>query len=252
MRKIERIISTLHLESPIAASPKFIRDRIARKRYGLQIVQMARMRTEVTPDNYTLRGFDEQNCIFIHVPKCAGVSVTNALFGNYAGGHLPLYLYLALYGSRKFDKMFKFTFVRNPWDRIASAYFFLKNGGMTETDAQWAEEWLGQCNSLDDFVQNVLPEPRVREMIHFQTQTSFLTDPRTGKIGCDFVGRYESLAADFDHVAAELGGHATLPKLNTTKDKRLWREEMSQASIEIIGELYERDVRELDYGDTIS
>lgn len=212
---------------------------------------MAKMRTEVTADNYTLQGYDEHNCIFIHVPKCAGVSVTNALFGNYAGGHRPLYLYLALYGSRQFDQMFKFTFVRNPWDRISSAYFFLKNGGMTERDAQWSKTWLSDCESLDDFVQRILPDPQVRGMIHFQTQTSFLTDPRTGKIGCDFIGRYETLAEDFEYVASQLGGQATLPKLNTTKDKRLWRDEMSQESISVIGDLYARDVKELNYADTL-
>ncbi len=254
MRKIERIISSLKLESAIAAAPKAIRDPISRRRYGDAIESLEKLRHTVTDDNYSLKGFDEYNCIFVHVPKCAGVSVTNALFGNHAGGHIPLCRYLALYGAKRFDEMFKFTFVRNPWDRIASAYFFLQSGGMTQTDAEWGKRWLASCASLDDFVQNLLPDPEVREMVHFRTQMSFLVDPRTDEIGCDFVGRYESLAADFEHIAGKLGRDVSLPNLNKTKGgvKRRWDEEMSPQSMAIIRELYARDVDDLGYQESVA
>jgi len=36
---------------------------------------------------YTLKPFDRKEAILIHIPKCAGVSVSISLFGNLAGAH---------------------------------------------------------------------------------------------------------------------------------------------------------------------
>jgi hypothetical protein len=247
MRKIERIIDTLKLEPIIAAAPTPLRRAISRKRYGNWISNLEKMRYMLTGDNYSLREFDQYNCIFVHVPKCAGVSVTNAFFGNLAGGHVPLYMYLALFGSRRFSEMFKFTFVRNPWDRIASAYYFLKRGGMTKSDEIWAEKWLDECENLDYFICEILPNPTVREMIHFRTQCEFLLDPRTKTIGVDFIGRYENLENDFNYIALKLGLNTSLPKLNESKHNHIWQDEMSEKAISIIGKLYADDISYLDY-----
>ncbi|HSH75802.1 MAG TPA: sulfotransferase family 2 domain-containing protein, partial [Longimicrobiales bacterium] len=95
---------------------------------------LQRLRSEVTEDGYTLRSFDDRRCIFVHIPKCAGFSVARSLFGNLAGGHLTVRKYQMIYRRREFSEYFKFTFVRNPWDRVVSAFFFLKEGGVNEVD----------------------------------------------------------------------------------------------------------------------
>ena len=48
------------------------------------------MRTNVDEQGYSYKGFDEKKAIFIHVPKCAGVSINKTLFGNLGGGHCTL------------------------------------------------------------------------------------------------------------------------------------------------------------------
>jgi hypothetical protein len=37
---------------------------------------------------YTLRDFKSMECVFIHVPRAAGTSICQALFGHSAGGHV--------------------------------------------------------------------------------------------------------------------------------------------------------------------
>ena len=62
--------------------------------------------------------FDEHQCIFIHTPKTAGISIIHALgFQNTHTWHLPLKYYEAT-EPEKFNRYFKFGLVRNPWDRF--------------------------------------------------------------------------------------------------------------------------------------
>ncbi|MFP4354891.1 MAG: sulfotransferase family 2 domain-containing protein [Phycisphaerae bacterium] len=78
---------------------------------------------------YTFYPFDKYRCIFVHIPKAAGVSVCQTLFGNLAGGHDTIEKYQKVFSWSDYKRYFKFTFVRNPWDRLASAYRFLRKGG---------------------------------------------------------------------------------------------------------------------------
>src|SRR5258707_7699115 len=83
---------------------------------------------------------DEFRCIFIHIPKTAGTSLSQALFGRHSR-HIP-YIEYEKGNPRKFRQYFKFTFVRNPWDRLVSTYFFLKQGGLAPADPRWADQQL--------------------------------------------------------------------------------------------------------------
>src|SRR5690242_8686296 len=76
----------------------------------------------------SLRPFIRTNSIFVHVPKAAGVSIARALYGDLGMGHMTLAEYRTVFRQRAFDKMFKFAFVRNPFDRLHSAYHFLRAG----------------------------------------------------------------------------------------------------------------------------
>ena len=91
-----------------------------------------------TEDGYTYKPYDDFQCIFVHIPKTAGMSICQSLFGNLAGGHATLADYQIIFAKHEFDNYFKFSFVRNPWDRVYSAYNFLKKGGATDFDRQWA------------------------------------------------------------------------------------------------------------------
>ena len=97
------------------------------------------MRKKETDDGYSFKPFDQCGCIFIHIPKCAGVSVSKALFGNLAGGHSRVVDYQLVFNSNEYSNYFKFTFVRNPWDRLVSAFFFLKKGGFNDADKKWVK-----------------------------------------------------------------------------------------------------------------
>jgi Sulfotransferase family len=87
----------------------------------------------------------------------------------------------------EFEGYFKFSFVRNPWDSIISEY-----------------KYRGYPVRLDfkTYLFKHLPEPGFTDTYcHILPQYDFLFDER-GTLLVDFVGKYESLQADFDTVCA--------------------------------------------------
>lgn len=102
---------------------------------------------------YTLRSFVEKECVFIAVPRAASSSICQCVFGHMAGGHKTVEDYQRLFGPW-FRWYFVFTFVRNPYTRLVSAYDYLRKGGHPAwpKDEQFGEEIIASYNGFDEFV----------------------------------------------------------------------------------------------------
>lgn len=73
--------------------------------------------------------YKDKKIIFIHITKSAGGSVQRAFRINgfefdFAEEHRTAQQHLEILGKNVFDECFKFSFVRNPWDRMVSIYFY--------------------------------------------------------------------------------------------------------------------------------
>ena len=68
------------------------------------------LRTVEVGKGQTLMPFDKYQCIFVHIPKCAGISVCNSLFGGEAGWHIQIRKYQIAFTKSEFESYFKFTF----------------------------------------------------------------------------------------------------------------------------------------------
>ena len=151
--------------------------------------------------------------IFIHIPKTAGTSIAQALFGG--SRHVP-YIEYKRANPYKFERYFKFSFVRNPWDRLVSTFFFLKKGGVNEMDRRFAAEQLAKYDSFDKFVNSWLTRENVWSWVHFRPQYHFICDSSLRR-QVDFVGRTETIGADFNYVCQRLGVSASLKWSNRSK-----------------------------------
>ena len=72
----------------------------------------------------------ENNFVFIHVPKTGGVSIRKSLFDQDIGPHTTALDQRIYMGKKKYNDFSVIAFVRNPWDRLVSAFFYLKGGGL--------------------------------------------------------------------------------------------------------------------------
>ncbi|GAF04945.1 sulfotransferase family 2 domain-containing protein [Saccharicrinis fermentans] len=193
---------------------------------------------------YSLNAFDFYKCIFIHVPKAAGVSINKTLFGNLAGGHYTVKDYQNIYKPSTLKKYFKFTIVRNPYDRLFSAYTFLKKGGFNKKDAEWVNNNLRDIHSYEQFVKEWLTTEHAYTKNHFTPQYEYLIN-NNGDIGVDFIGKLETIDEDFLTICNKIGVKRELVHANKTgpREKVVLDTEMKK----MIQEVYAKDFELLNY-----
>ncbi|MEM7474693.1 MAG: sulfotransferase family 2 domain-containing protein [Planctomycetota bacterium] len=189
------------------------------------------------------RGFDKLQAIFIHVPKCAGTSILTLFEGVYPE-HVPYWKFQEKDANR-FESYFKFAFVRNPWDRLVSAYEFLKAGGMNEGDRRWAKWALADYPDFESFVLGWLTQDNIETKIHFIPQHHFLWDS-DGQLQVDFLGRYEMFSRDSAAIQQRLKSDHQIPHLNPSK-RRDYSSYYSPESAAKVSEVYARDIELFDY-----
>jgi hypothetical protein len=194
--------------------------------------------------------------VFVHIFKTAGTSIKRAVrryamptwhesanfvfkrigvpqFGPPSkGDHFKVSDLIAEIGRPRFDRMFSFAFVRNPWDWELSHYRYIcKN----ESHPNHAE-----VSALKDFSEYV----RWRCDGRFQLQESFVM--HEGKSVVDFVGRFENLASDFKYACQRIGIPFRLPRLNATRNED-YRSAYDESTSGLISQTYQSDIARFAY-----
>jgi hypothetical protein len=162
----------------------------------------------------------QKGFLFVHIPKTAGNSIQSVLrdysedelvalrkeqdgverFGlrnpKYKiKKHSTLSEYYDALGHEHFSKLFKFTCVRNPWDRMVSYYF---------TPTQNPQTW-----NRERFLGIISDAVSVADYLRFDDGEE---DPFAN---VDYIIRFESLADDFRAVCKAINiSPPTLPQYN--------------------------------------
>jgi len=197
--------------------------------------------------------------LFIHVIKVAGMSIERSLGGHDVrsqntnpeiqaklkalGRHASAVQLRTALGDELFDRMFKFAFVRNPWDFALSLYHF--NLEHPEFHGHARAKAAGNFETYI-MTQDATPAPNGQ-------QRKLIADEK-GKVMVDFVGRYETLADDFAKVREKLGVEAFLehfnrtehPKWQTVYNRKMFEQVRSRAKADI--ETFGYSARPEDYG----
>jgi len=98
--------------------------------------------------------------VFVHIPKAAGTSISEALYGRFVG-HVRA-ADVVQWGPSRLKALPRFAITRNPWDRLVSAYRFVTRGGGVggaHAGRVWrAEQYrISEFQSFDRFVTDGSP-----------------------------------------------------------------------------------------------
>lgn len=170
--------------------------------------------------------FNKFNGVYFRITKTASSSLIIAFRKSEDIQEVPDY------DSQKF----KFTFVRNPFDRLASAYRFMQRGNMDIEGTDFFREM-----SFDEFLDVLKEIDPVNMDIHLQPQYMFIPEKP------DFIGRYENLAEDFQKVCQMLGLPKTeLTHTNSTGQTR-YSDYFHSKNIQKVIDIYKDDFILFDY-----
>jgi chondroitin 4-sulfotransferase 11 len=194
--------------------------------------------------------------IFVHINKCAGQSVRRALPRG-TRGHNTIQYYLRLLEREGRDpaEYFKFTIVRNPWDKVVSFYHYHQR-------RKWdIFPWTVKNEpDFNTFLQRLFVENegalaheifrgRSGDSTHHLRLSNSLdwVSDADGKILVDFIGRLENLQGDFDTICDRIGiKRRVLPHVNKSSHKPYW-EYYDEASREIVAARFEKDIDYFGY-----
>jgi len=190
--------------------------------------------------------------IFVHIPKCAGVSIEFSLNGSAHiewDEHNKIWVQHATveqikkFYCQNYEDYFSFTFIRNPWDRAVSDYFWIKKALNIEDSFK---NYLLLDNNFN--VPN-LRYPHLNEAgrgDHILAQSDFILNSNGDRI-VDFIGRFENLQEDFNIVCDKIGiAQKQLPHRNKSKHKH-YTEYYDDETKEIVSEKYAKDIEYFGY-----
>ena len=176
---------------------------------------------------------------FVHINKTGGSSIEAALRLPFQ--HRTAVELKTLAGGRRWSRGFSFSFVRNPWDRVASHYRYrvkTRQAGL-ETSTVSFTEWV--CRAYGDRDPRFYDTPKM-----FMPQVDWIRDPE-GNVMVDFVGRFERLHDDFGEVCRRVGRDAELPHLKPSGGRRPYWELYDTETREIVAERLREDIEVLGY-----
>ncbi len=121
-----------------------------------------------------------RNLIFVHVPRVAGTSIARALYGPRCTRHHSIRYYKTV-APRFWAQADSFAVLRDPFDRFASSYAFVRSGG-TETCrlSDVFVEQTARLRNVDDYLSFIEDRDVLSLDFVMRPQSWFVCDLKTG------------------------------------------------------------------------
>ena len=183
--------------------------------------------------------YNGERSTFIHIPKNAGTSISAWLWNNFPKHSTPKsYIAQRQFGGKHArqskikeyipDLGFTFVSVRNPWDRLLSAYYYYKR-----------EKNLPSENmSFREFVMNKKWLCADTQQIEYYDENSI-----------DHILKYESLETDFCKIQDYYQIHSPLPIKNHSKNKKIkdYRSYYTKEMVNLVYKKHSDDIKRFNY-----
>ncbi|PSF39496.1 hypothetical protein C7H19_01530 [Aphanothece hegewaldii CCALA 016] len=202
--------------------------------------------------------------IFIHIHKCAGTSVTQALdphlgendivLGGTKEGEKLSEEYLKTKGLFKHSKAsdakiilgdeiwnnyFKFAIIRNPWDRLVSKYHWWLT---TSWDDQWQTGTkIRGLNNFSEYIFSDLDSDKKESLLDFVMDDN-------QKIIVDYLGKFERIHRDFAYICGRIGlPNIELPHTNRSKHNEYLEYYQDPELIQLVNQWFDLEINNFQY-----
>ena len=189
--------------------------------------------------------------IFVHIPKTAGTAMCEAL-GLSETIHETAIDYRRMLGGR-YDELYRFAFVRNPWDRFLSLYMYsrMEESHYHSATAPHSKKY-GKHPDYEALKHASIQDAAA---LLIAGQLSFLWLPQhrwvcdeNGKVIVDFVGRVEAVEHDWPVVAARVGARTNMPRRNVANvEKVSYQQVLDLKTKALLDEYYKKDIELFGY-----
>jgi len=198
----------------------------------------------------TLKGF-----AFIHIQKAAGKSVTEDLKRplwlprKMGGTHCTALEGRDVLGERKWNRLYSFTFVRNPWDRMVSWWAMIDSKRGRPHGLKLWTYVQENASTFEEFLVNCTEEIHDRDGIKSLTrnQIDYCID-ESGEEIVDYIGRFENFEEDYFAVLEHLKARRRpLQHITHGSSHAHYSEYYDDALRDLVGERFRRDIDRFGY-----
>ncbi len=198
--------------------------------------------------------------IFLHIPKSAGSSIVKTIgrYGDTSNTDVFAARTLKHEVARvirevdpgRFDQYLTFCFVRNPWDRLVSWYFYENKlqYGFSHVFPKF-DDFVAYLDKAWEYISlqweykmyRVMNDPFVIPL----PQTDYVWDGE-GRLMVDYVGRFENVREDFYQLMKVLDLQANLTHQNRTVHKT-YQEYYTKNTRDVVEKLFRKEISFWDY-----
>ncbi|MEZ3463499.1 MAG: sulfotransferase family protein [Lachnospiraceae bacterium] len=199
---------------------------------------------------------DQKKIVYLVMHKVANTSI-EASFLNYQGSddievHIIASESEKAWINKKEKGYFKFTYVRNPFERLVSCY-----ESKYHTDKKWIGKtlphlwydnylfgYMSKDEGFDVFIRKVCKIPNMWKDFHVLPQYNTLYNRRGHRL-VDYVGRMENIGKSYPKIQKRYG-LAELKHLNQSQ-KRNWMDYYTIDTAQMVYKAYKKDIEVLGY-----
>lgn len=184
---------------------------------------------------------ENKKAIIFMIPKNANRSLKKFFqnFGNLSEKY-PL-------KKKNLKDYLKVVFVRNPYDRLVSAYNDkIKKPASSGVLASQKE--LYEDMPFSEFAESIFCKKVKYLDKHFRPQTFWLLD-KEGNLIPDFIGKVENLKEDLEGACRKIGikNNPPLPHINKSKRDKDYRKYYDKKTKRLVEKKYAKDIKFFDY-----
>jgi hypothetical protein len=177
---------------------------------------------------------------FVHIPKNAGTSIIKWL--KEATNEYPIQYKSQHYSASQMftrhpETNFSFSIIRNPWDRMVSIYQFAIDK-REHLKGRYDKEMIG-TPTFKEFLHGMIGV----NSIYWYTITTPQSDWLDADV--DLILRYENLERDIKELQSNYNYYEPLSQENSSK--RLKINYYDDESINMVGEIFSKDVKRFGY-----